>query len=170
MKVDEVFYSEVIKRAGFSQVVSRAGKSVKNFAKRQAHGITGAYADQAVNIGLNPAAVAQGITSIPGLARGLTSAPKETLRHVGREAFSGGKAGLALGVGLPVALAAPDLSRGDESATGGRTMRQKLVGFGSNVVGGTLTAGVPIVPQIIGGGVIDGVANRVLGGKRKEVR
>lgn len=163
----DVFYEEVMKRAGAAQVLSRVGRSARNFAKRQAHGLTGAYADQAASIGLNPANVQAGITNLPGLARGLSQRPKETLKAVGREALSGGKAGLAFGVGVPVALSVPDLAHGDESAYGGRTMRQKVVNLGSGIVGGTLTAGVPFVPQLVGSTGIDVVSGRLLAGKKR---
>lgn len=163
----DVFYEELMKRAGAAAMLARAGNSVRNFAKRQAHGLTGAYASEAAQIGLNPESVRAGITNLPGIAKGLVRQPKETLKAVGREALSGGRTGLALGVGVPVALAAPDLAHGDESAQGGRSLRQKVVNLGSGIVGGTLTAGVPVVPQLIGSTGIDVVSNRVLGGRRQ---
>jgi len=164
MKALEVFYSEVEKRAGSSSLLARATKTLGNFAKRQAHGLTGAYANEAASIGLSPKAVQQGVTSLPGLARGLASRPRETLHAVGQEALSGGAAtGLGLGVGLPLALAAPDLARGDESAKGGRSLRQKAVGLGAQVAGGALTAGVPVIPGALGGAAIESIASRTLG-------
>jgi hypothetical protein len=166
----DVFYAELMKRAGKAKILARAAEGVRNFAKRQAHGFTGAYADQAARIGLNPDRVAEGITSLPGLARGLHRDPKGTLKAVGREAVSGGRAGLALGVGVPVALSAPGLAHGDESATGGRSMRRKLVGLGSGIAGGTLAAAVPAVPQLIGTTGLDVVSDRILGGRARRRR
>lgn len=170
MDAYDVFYEEVVKRAGSAGVLVRAGKAVRNFAKRQAHGLTGAYASEAAQIGLNPANVQAGVTSLPGIAKGLVRRPKETIKAVGREAMSGGRTGLALGVGLPVAFAAPDLAHGDESAQGGRSMRQKLVNVGSGVVGGALTAGVPVLPQMIGSTGVDVVSNKLLGGRKRPAR
>lgn len=166
MNATDIFYAEVVKRAGVSQILSGAGKSLKNFAKRQAHGATGAYAHQAAEIGLNPSEVAAGITSFPGLARGLVSNPKKTLGAAAKSTFSG-KAGLAAGVGIPTAIATPSLLRGDESHEGGQTVRQKLVGYGSNMAGGVLTGGMPIIPGLVGSGIIDSASLKMLGGKKK---
>jgi len=186
------------------------GRSVKNFGARQLHGLTGAYADRAGDIGLRSsataekeidllrrraasktmtpaaassleaqiasarsagqhgdAALAAGITSVPGVARGLTTAPGRTLRAMGSEIMSGGRTGAMLGVGLPVAMSVPDLARGDESATGGRSMRQKLVGLGSGVTAGALTSGLPVIPQIASSMAFEHGANRLLGGRRR---
>jgi len=108
-----------------------------------------------------------GITSLPGVVSGLATTPVATAKALGRDMLSGGgltTAGMAMGV--PLAIAAPDLARGDESAQGGRSMRQKLVGVGSGLVGGALTAGVPVLPQVVGGIAVDSAASRMLGKKR----
>lgn len=167
MNAIDIFYDEIVKRAGVSQILSGAGKSLKNFAKRQAHGVTGAYGRQAAEIGLNPAEVASGVTSFPGLARGLMSKPKETLRAAGKATFSGGgPAGIAFGVGIPTALAAPGLARGDESGQGGQTVRQKLVSYGGNMAGNVLTGGMPVIPGMIGGDLVGNGALKLFGGKK----
>lgn len=164
MNALDVFYSEIEKRASAHPVLERAAKSVKDFAKRQAHGLTGAYGHEAANIGLNPEAVRAGITSLPGLARGVATKPRETLKAVGREALSGGATvGLGMGVGVPVAFAAPGLLRGDESSKGGLSVRQKAVNLGTDIAGGALTAGVPIIPGAVGGLALQSLAEHTIG-------
>lgn len=89
-----------------------------------------------------------GLTSIPGVARGLFRNPKDTSKAVWRHNVGkGGPGGVAMGVGLPAAVSAPDLMRGDESDRGGRGMGQKLMSAGGLVAGSMLTSGIPIVPQ-----------------------
>jgi hypothetical protein len=113
-------------------------------------------------------ALKAGITNLPGIVKGLATKPGQTVKAMGREITGGAGVlgGGALAVGAPVAIAVPDLARGDESASGGRTMRQKLVNLGSNVAGGAAVAGLPLVPQIAGGVAIDELANRTLGRRR----
>lgn len=164
MNALEVFHSEIEKRAAGSALLNRTAKTLRDFAKRQAHGLTGAYAREASDIGLNPDAVRKGITSLPGLAKGLARRPGETLKAVGHEAMSGGAAaGLGLGVGLPLALAAPSLAKGDESRAGGRSLGQKAVGLGADIASGALTAGVPILPAAVGSAALGSLANRTIG-------
>lgn len=201
----------------------RLGQGVKNFGKRQAHGFTGAYADQAGEIGLRSTAaatkkidllkrraadelqygnnsdarqwqtyakyveraadakewgqqgdkaMAAGITSIPGVARGLARAPVNTVKALGRDMIGGGGnklMGATTALGVPLAIAAPDLARGDETAQGGRSLKQKLVGVGSGLAGGFLTAGMPVLPNIVGGIAVDAVANKTLGRSKTTV-
>jgi hypothetical protein len=194
--------------AAVGATAKRIGQGAKRFAKRQIHGFTGAYADEAGEIGLRGTAeakrklhlhavrnadkvrhgemtgtravkdftakkkeladwgragdeaLAAGITSLPGTVKGLATAPVKTLKAVGRDVASGGRLGTVM-AGAPVVVALPELARGDESATGGRSMRQKLVGVGSGIVGGALTQGVPILPQQIAGAAMDAGARRL---------
>lgn len=199
------------------ETMKSMGRGLKNFGKRQLHGMTGAYSNQAAEIGMRGTATSEkkidllrrrlmdkmqhgeitptrgltgaldshissvrnlretgvagdaaakaGLTNIPGLARGLVRDPKATLKAVGREAMLGGPQAMALGVGLPLALSAPDIARGDESATGGKSLRQKFVGMGSGMAAGTLTAGMPIIPQIMAqSGIERGLS--VFGGRK----
>ena len=179
----------------------RAMQAPVHFAKRQVHGLTGAYADRPGDIGLRSSATAEkkidllrrrhhalggdaaahteaikalreegrrgdaalkhGLTHLPGLARGLAKHPKETAKALLHEV--GGARGAAFSVGIPLALSAPDIARGDESAKGGRSMRQKLVGLGTNIAGGAVTAGLPILPQLAGAVAIDAAGQKVLG-------
>jgi hypothetical protein len=192
----------------------RFGAGVKQFAKRQVHGITGRYADpthtglastatSAKKIDLlerrlqdelqharpdkaqalrkahseevaalrehgerGDAALRGGVTSIPGVAKGLWN--KETRGETAKQlwhANTGGKLlsmGGAAGVGLPVAFGAYDLSKGDESSTGGRTVGQKLVNVGTNVGVGALTAGLPVGAQMLTGMAADAAGQRLL--------
>ncbi len=196
---------------GVGATASRIGQGVKNFGKRQLHGLTGAYGDQAGQIGLRSSGTAQkkidilreryvdqlahgetsakshgallkhieslkqtgrigdasikaGITNIPGLVRGLAKNPLQTLKAVKNDALSGGS---VAGVLAPTALlSAPDLAKGDESAKGGRTMRQKVVGVGSGLAASAMTGGMPIIPQQLAyTGVERGMS--LLGGRRK---
>jgi hypothetical protein len=99
-----------------------------------------------------------GLQSIPSAAKALADPALrgKALRAMGTTvAGGGGKAGLALGVGLPVAMQAPSLMRGDESDTGGASMKRKLVALGGSIGAGALTAGLPIIPQLVAGTAID---------------
>lgn len=188
---------------------ARMGEGVQRFMKRQAHGLTGAYADQAGAIGMRSSQEAErridllrrrgldrftrdgaanysstdqlkkikdlrewgrggdealhaGVTSIPGVAKGLAKHPAQTGKALVKQMAGGaGRGGAAVALGLPLAFAGPDLARGDESQRGGRSMREKLVGVGSGMAGGVLTAGMPIVPQLVAGGALDAATSRL---------
>ena len=112
-------------------------------------------------------AVAAGVTSIPGIAKGLVKNPGRTVRALGHEITGGGGGkGIAMSLGVPLAVSAPDLARGDESRHGGRSMREKLVGVGSGVAGGVLTAGMPTIPNLVGGAAVDAAASHIMGKRR----
>lgn len=145
-----------------------------NFGKRQIHGLTGAFANtaaEAAAIGLDATAHAQGISSIPGIARGLANSQTRgaTARNLGSFMLHGGAPGGSLKqrafnytmAGLPVAMAVPGLMRGDESATGGQTRTQKVLNLGLNTAGSVLTAGMPIVPQMIGSLGVGALAEKI---------
>lgn len=203
--------------AAVGATAKRIGEGVKNFGKRQLHGFTGAYGDDAAAIGMRSsgeakkrmsleslrardqvqhgemtakglkklkerqrshrewgqagdAALKAGITSLPGVAKGIATKPLATAKALGKDMVGGGgMQGAAMAVGLPLAIAAPDLARGDESAEGGRSIRQKLVGVGSGLAGGMLTAGVPVLPQLVGGVAVDSAASRILGGSKQRL-
>jgi hypothetical protein len=110
-----------------------------------------------------------GVTSLPGIAKGLVKHPKKTLKSVWSETTGGGSGlGTTMAVGLPVLASAPELAKGDESAQGGRSMNQKLVGLGTAVGGGMLTAGLPVLPQLAAGIGLDEAGARLARGKRKK--
>jgi hypothetical protein len=107
-----------------------------------------------------------GVTSIPGIAKGLMSKDKRglALRAMGKS-LTAGPGGLAMGLGVPVAMSAPSLAKGDESATGGLTTGQKVRNLGLNVASGAALGGLPIVSQAVMGTGIDAVLSRI--GKRR---
>jgi len=109
-----------------------------------------------------------GITSIPGIARGLAHRPGETLHAVKNEVLSGGRMGKAIAT-IPLAQGAYDVSRGDETATGGRNIKQKLVSAGVNTLGGALVSGLPVVPQIAAMTGFDAAAHKLVGARQKPV-
>jgi hypothetical protein len=111
-------------------------------------------------------ALAAGVTSLPGIARGIVTQPKATARALWQEAGGGSPLGAALMFGVPTALAAPDLLRGDESATGGRTKTQKVLGLGATLATGAAIGGLPIIPQTLAGVGLDTVGQRLVGGQR----
>lgn len=109
-----------------------------------------------------------GLTSIPGVAKGLATAPKETVKGLWRQVRGGGGTGMAaLNVGLPVAFGAADIAKGDESAQGGLTKKQKALRTVGQVGGGFLTPGMPIAGMVVGGDLVDRGIRR-LGGWKKE--
>lgn len=197
------------------ETARRAGTGMARFARRQWHGLTGAYADP-LKTGIQSSAMAAekekllnarfrakekkisdpsqlsaarrahdeeikalreagaegdkdlqaGITSIPGLARGLADSKKrkQVLERI-FHANTGGKLlsmGGAFGVALPTALSAYDLSRGDESAVGGHSIPQKLVNAGANVGVGALTAGLPMGSQMLVTSAVEGLGQKLV--------
>ncbi len=176
------------------------GGSVKRFAQRQAHGLTGAYGDDVGRIGMEGRtqaardihlaglrrdellreartsgerrmiharhgqevakhvssaaqgedAAKHGLTSLPGIVKGLATRPKDTARAMWRHTTGGGgsrAAGLIIAANALPAI--PSLMRGDESREGGPTMKRKLLMTGTNLAGGVATAGLPVVPQML---------------------
>lgn len=117
---------------------------------------TGAAGDTAIDAG---------VTNIPGLLKGLATDPRKTGRGL-MAAMSGGGSKtmmLGMGVGLPVAAEAPELLRGDESATGGLSTTKKVLRLGTRIGGGVLTAGLPIVPAMAANMATDTLTDRALG-------
>lgn len=116
------------------------------------------------------AALKAGITSLPGVVRGLASKDRRagTVKALGH-AMTGGaglmSVGGALGVGLPAAVGVHDLSRGDESATGGRTIAQKAMNLGTNVGVGALTGGLPLGAQMLVGSAADAAGQKLVSPK-----
>lgn len=91
-----------------------------------------------------------GGTSIPGLVKGMAN--KETRGKLTKalwdRAAGKGPAGAAMAVGMPVAFDLPDIAKGDESATGGKSLTQKLTNTAGRVGASIATAGLPILPNI----------------------
>lgn len=119
-------------------------------------------------LGRREEAMKAGVTSLPGIAKGMVTAPRQTAKGMWRHAIGGGGiGGGAMAIGAPLAFAAPDIARGDESAEGGRTVGQKLVRHGLTAGGMLATGGIPIVPQMLALGGIENLAQRVSGGKKE---
>ena len=119
------------------------------------------------------AALRAGVTSLPGVVRGLAGPNRlETLKALGREATGHGgllSLGGTLGVGLPVVSGAADIAAGDESAAGGRSLAQKVVGAGTNVGVGALTSGMPFLSGMAITGAADTLGQALARPKLREV-
>ena len=102
-----------------------------------------------------------GMTSAPGAVKAMATNPREASKAIWNQLRAGGKTGIALGLGVPVAATAGSLARGDESATGGPSMHEKLVRGVANVGGGLLFGGLPIASSNIVGGLTDVAAGRL---------
>lgn len=97
-----------------------------------------------------------GVTTLPGMAKSLWK--KDTrgraLRAMGKT-VTDGPGGVAMSLGVPVALAAPSLVKGDESAQGGLSKFQKVRNLGVNVGTGMAFGGLPLVAQMGAGIGVD---------------
>lgn len=102
-----------------------------------------------------------GMTSAPGAVKAMATNPREASKAIWNQLRSGGKLGIAAGVGLPVAMTGASIARGDESATGGQTVGEKVLRGGANIGGGLLFGGLPIVANQIAGNLTEAAAGRV---------
>lgn len=100
-----------------------------------------------------------GMTSVPGSAKAFATNPREASRAIWDQARTGGALGVGAAVGLPLVSSAHSLSKGDESAQGGHTMGEKVLRTGANL-GSFALGGVPIIPNMIAGGVAESLAGR----------
>lgn len=113
-----------------------------------------------------------GLSTIPGTAKALwnRSTRGEALRAMGSTISAGGGAGgAAMTVGIPLALQAPSLMRGDESAQGGPTLKRKLLSLGGSIAAGSMVAGLPVIPQLVAGTALDAGVQRLANPKRQQV-
>lgn len=111
---------------------------------------------------------AAGVTNLKDMVGALRDPSRRggALHAMGTTLTSGGgPGGAALALGAPLAMSAPTLLRGDESAHGGATLGQKVRGVGLNVAAGGLTGGLPILPQMVVGGAFDAGTRRLSGSK-----
>ena len=118
---------------------------IADFGRRQSHAITGggvADAAHAARIGLNPQHWEEGITSIPGVAKGLVNTPRQTADALSRSVLTG-RMNKVMAM-APAALAVSSLLRGDESATGGRTLKSKAMDLTGQIGLGLVTGGLPM--------------------------
>lgn len=100
-----------------------------------------------------------GITSLPGIAKGLVRDPKATAKAMWDRSTGGTRTGAAMTVGLPAAFTAPELLKGDESATGGKSIGQKLVNVGTAMGAGVATGGLGFIPGMVGWTALEGIGN-----------
>lgn len=95
-------------------------------------------------------AIQMGVTNLPGTVKALASSKTrgEAAKYLGKQMIGGGGlAGTAMGVGIPLGFGAYDLMQGDESASGGRTVPQKLVNLGVGTATGAMMGGMPMGSQ-----------------------
>lgn len=116
-------------------------------------------------------ALRAGVTSLPGVVRGLAGPRRlQTLKALGSEMTGPSgllSAGGALGVGLPVASGVADIAAGDESSVGGRSLPQKVMGMGTNVGVGALTSGMPFLSGVAVNGTVDALGQAIVRPKLK---
>lgn len=96
-------------------------------------------------------AIELGVTNLPGTVKSLLTGKNrgETAKYLGKQMIGGGGLlGTAMGVGLPLGFGAYDLAQGDESASGGRSVPQKLVNLGVSTATGGLMGGMPVGSQL----------------------
>lgn len=102
-----------------------------------------------------------GMTSAPGSLKAMATNPREASKAIWDQLRAGGKTGVALGVGVPLAASGASIAKGDESATGGQTVGEKVLRAGANVGGGLVFGGLPIVSNMVAGGVTEAAAGRL---------
>jgi hypothetical protein len=112
-----------------------------------------------------------GITTLPGIAKAMKEPGKRglALRAMGNS-VTAGTGGAAMAVGVPLAMNAPSLMKGNEEATGGSSMKRKLTGLGLSIGTGSLVGGLPLIPQMVAGTALDTASQRAARGKRREVQ
>lgn len=116
-------------KATKKQILERASKDTKELMERAVEG---------------QKLLDKGLTSAPGVAKGLVTKPKDTAKAL---LYERGKIRPGMAA-LPLAFAAPELARGDESEYGGKTMGQKLINAGTDVGATFALRGLPILPGI----------------------
>lgn len=99
------------------------------------------------------------LTNLPGVARGMVMNPRESAKALWDHARQGGTTGLALGLGVPAAIGAADIAKGDETSSGGRSVRSKLLQHGANIGTGFAFAGLPVMSQMVTGMGVDHLTN-----------
>jgi hypothetical protein len=103
-------------------------------------------------------AIEMGVTSLPGTVKALASGKTrgDAAKYLGKQMIGGGgPAGVLMGVGLPLGFGTYDLMQGDESASGGRSIPQKLVNLGAGTATGAFMGGMPMGAQFAAGMGID---------------
>lgn len=96
-----------------------------------------------------------GLTSVPGAVKGMVHNPREASKALWNQMRGGGGTMATMGAIAPLGFAAHDISKGDESSAGGRTLGQKVIHHGVNVGGGALFAGLPMVSGMVASGAAE---------------
>lgn len=146
-----------IQRARYNRDMSRATSGAQQTKARKA--LDSANSSALKKRDTELAAIDAGITSIPGIAKGLVTRPGETARAMWQRSTGGTRMGAGMAVGLPVAFTAPELLKGDESATGGKSIGQKLTNVGTAVGAGVATGGLGFIPGMVGWSALDAAGN-----------
>ena len=106
-----------------------------------------------------------GMSSAPGSVKAMVTNPREASKALWNQmAGSGGAPAAAMAVGgtaLPAVLGARDIARGDESATGGQTVGEKVMRTGAQVGTGALFAGLPMGAMSAAGMGVENLAARL---------
>lgn len=111
----------------------------------------------------------RGMTHLPGTVKAFAKDPRGASKALWDQMRLGGKLGVVTGVGAPVLASAADLSRGDESAIGGRSLGEKGVRAAVNIGGGFALGGMPMMAgNLVGQGLeqLGGRTARALRGSR----
>jgi hypothetical protein len=108
-----------------------------------------------------------GIDNIPGAIGGLLNKDKRkatwgAMKQHGMGASTSAK---MMSVGIPVGMTAMDLSKGDESSQGGRSIGQKMVGGAVDLGTGIATGGMGIVPSMAAFTAASAGADKLMGVK-----
>jgi len=109
-----------------------------------------------------------GMTHAPGAVKAFATNPRAASKVIYDQLRLGGGLGVAAGIGAPLAVSGMDLARGDESATGGRSMTEKGFRAAANIGGGLVFGGMPLLSQnVVGQGTeyLAGRAGKLLHGK-----
>lgn len=103
-----------------------------------------------------------GITNLRGIGRGLMTPGRRlaTAKAMGKSLVHGPGGPMAT-MGLPALMSAPSLAKGDESATGGQTVGQKLRGLGMGLATGAAFGGMPVLPGMAAGIGTEAVLSRL---------
>lgn len=106
-----------------------------------------------------------GVDNLAGVAKGLWNKGTrgKTLGAIKEHGIGASTGAKLMSVGIPGALTAADLAKGDESAQGGRSIGQKLVGGAVDMGTGVLTGGMGMLPSMAAYTAASTVADKAMG-------
>lgn len=152
-----------VERLRYLDDVKHEGPSFKRFVSHKER-----MKDLAEEGARGDRAIEAGVTSIPGVVKGLAKNPKGTAKALWEETTGGSRLGAIGATAVPVAMTLPELAQGDESERGGLSRKQKLMRLGVGVGSGIATGGLPIIPALAADTLVDRAAHRALAGKEKK--